>query len=161
RVTNRRSQRFAVTYDAVHRPLTRTGTKSTVDSLGYAANWRIMAAWNGISRDSMFFSSAGWLDSVKTRFAGGQWFRTTYRPTSNQQLDSVAIASSSGITFPSRKFVYDPTSTAELKQISKAVGSALTRTDSFTTLHQVYESTYSLPSADSAFWRAYLSDSLG
>ena len=177
-VTNRRSQRFAVTYDAVHRPLTRTGTKSTVDSLGYSANWRVMAAWNAISRDSMFFSSAGWLDSVKTRFAGGQWFRTTYRPTSNQQLDSVAIASSSGITFPSPKFVYDPTSTAllkaiagsdtasftydaEFKQISKTLGSALTRTDSFTTLHQIYESTYSLPSADSAFWRAYLSDSLG
>jgi len=58
-VTNRRSQRFAVSYDAAHRLLTRTGTKSTVDSLGYAANWRSVAAWNSISRDSMFCSSAG------------------------------------------------------------------------------------------------------
>lgn len=176
--TNRRGQMVSRAYDALHRLTSKSGTNASTDNFAYSSNRRVMVGWNTVSRDSVFMSTGSWVDSVVTRFDNGKRFRIGYRPTSNQQLDSVAITTSTSIVFPSRKFQYDPHTTAllkavvgydtlsywydaELKRISTQIGQWLTRTDSFTTLHEVYQSKYLLGVVDTAMWRAYTLDSLG
>lgn len=92
--TNRRGQRRTFAYDVLGRLVARTaptGGGAAVDSFAVSANGRVTAAWNGIARDSQFFSPNGWRDSAVTHLDGTRYLRT-YLPDANGRLSQVAVS---------------------------------------------------------------------
>lgn len=176
--TSRSGQTLTLRYDALHRLLSRTGA-GVADSFGYDSVGRVRVGWNGISRDSVFSSVTGWTDSVVT-WIGGQRFRRYYHPTARQQLDSMAVAASSGIPFLSTSVYWDSTTSlpdsVRLKgrmirykyngemlrdTVTYETAPITTQTTTFTTDHRVLRLAFPSAILDSAFGRGYGYDSLG
>lgn len=107
---NRRLQVAAYTYDAGHRPTLKTGANTDTTSWTYSADHRIISATSPWAVDTQFVSTAGRLDSVRTRL-GGQTFTQRFRYTTAGRLDSVEVAGG-GVAFLARKYVWDAQSGA-------------------------------------------------
>lgn len=176
--TNERGQRVDQTWDALHRPVSKSGMNTTTDSLLYSSDGRITVGVNTVSRDSIFRAPSSWLDSVVTRFSDGKRYRYFYGHNSNLMLDSIRIASSSNISFPKQYFSYDArtkdadTVRLDLDTVTTAFnsalltqiihwGSGLTQTFNYTSGGLLEGSNFNQPLVDSAFWRAYDRDSTG
>ena len=174
RWTNRRGQQINYTYDALNRPLTKSGTNTTTDSLWYSADGLKMAAWNAVSRDSVYMRADGWVDSVIT-FIAGKKFKRTYRPNDVQQLDSIKFANDAGITFAPRHYGWNR-QTGALDTVSinghitrftrnndlvavQTIWPSLTRTAQWTSIHRPGEQTFSVGSVNDALFRRYSYDS--
>jgi RHS repeat-associated protein len=171
--TNRRGQQINYTYDALDRLVSKSGTNTSTDSLAYSTDGKIAVMWNAVERDSVFRDSTGWVTSVVTRVSG-QRFQITYRPNNIQQIDTVLI-SGGGITFAVRHYGWNRT-IGTLDTISvngtltrfvrnkdllptQTIWPSLTRTDAWTAIHSVSQSTFSVPSVDTALSRRYSYDS--
>lgn len=180
--TNRRGETVDLRYDRLGRVVSKRGTNVVADSFAYSADHRRLVGINAVSLDSIFLSSALFPDSVVTRL-GGQRFRLHYRANPTFQLDSIGIATASGITFANRRYYWNP---AHEQLDSVRVGTALvkfTRTDdrwddttmfpgrikridSYTSLHAPYQTKFDDPdhfpsSVEFSLWRGYATDSLG
>ena len=107
---NRRAQQVTYTYDAGHRATTKAGTNTDTTTWGYSANHRIMSATSPWAVDTQFVSTAGRLDSLRTRL-GGQTFTQRFRYTTGGRLDSVEVVGG-GVAFLARKYFWDAQSGA-------------------------------------------------
>ncbi len=107
RAVNRRGQAIALSYDALHRDTSKTGTNTDIDRWSYSTNGLIVTATSPITTETSYFNVHGQPDSVVTLMAG-QTFWRRYHYTSVGMLDSVAV-SGGGIAFRSRKYVIDTT----------------------------------------------------
>jgi RHS repeat-associated protein len=174
RWTNRRGQQINYTYDALNRPLTKSGTNTTTDSLWYSSDGLKMAAWNFVSRDSVYLRTDGWVDSVIT-FIAGRKFKRIYRPNNVQQLDSVKFSNDAGITFAPRHYGWNR-QTGALDTVSingqitrfarnndllplQTIWPSLTRTAQWTSIHRPGEQTFSVGAVNDALFRRYSYDS--
>lgn len=177
-VTNRRGQSLKMTYDGLHRLLSKNGDNVTADNYAYSTDQRVTVGWNSVSRDSMFTGSLGWTDSVVT-ILNGKRFRIWYRPTTTQLLDSMDIATTAGVAFHGTKFVWNMQtgvlSTARVngetvnfgydneqkRDTTQWMVPDLARYDDYTSIHHRYQSSFSANQVDSAFYRGYHYDPLG
>lgn len=107
---NRRQQAVTYTYDVGHRITLKFGANTDTTSWGYSANHRIVMAKSPWALDTQFVSTAGRLDSTRTRL-GGQAFTQRFRYTTGGRLDSVEVVGG-GITFLGRKYFWDAQSGA-------------------------------------------------
>lgn len=172
--TNRRGQQISYTYDALNRPLSKTGTNTTADSLWYSPDGLKMASWNAASTDSIYFSSTGWVDSVVT-LLGGKKFKRAYTATSVQRLDGVTITSDAGITFAPRRFAWNSltgaldtafvngqatrfTRNREMLP-TQTIWPSITRTHQWTDIHRPGEQSFSDATVNTALFRRYGYDS--
>ena len=110
RAKNRRGQTLDYVYDAGHRVTGKSGTNTDATSWGYSADGRIVRATSPWAVDSQFFSSAGRLDSVRTKLAS-QTFTQRFRYTIVGALDSVTITGG-GVTFLARKYLWNAQSSS-------------------------------------------------
>lgn len=176
--TNRRNQTVNLTYDVLHRLLSRTGP-AMADSFAYNPLGTVVVGWNAVSRDSIYLRANGWTDAVAT-VIGGQRFRRQYVPDSYGRLDSVALTSTTALQLPHRKYVWNaathaldeirvaghPTRfsyDAEQKSISRRWPNGIVRTIRHTGNHQVDSVIYTtgVPSFDNQMSRSYGYDTLG
>lgn len=167
---NRRGQQVSYTYDQLNRPTSKSGTNTTTDSIAYSPNGLTLVTWNSASRDSVFFRSNGWVDSVVTRI-GGRRFRTLYRPTSVNRLDAVEFLNDAGIVFANRRFGWNlqtgALDTAVVNgQVTRFVRDneflptqtlwpSLTRTAQWTAIHRPGEVAFSDPTVNTALFRRF------
>ena len=172
--TNRRGQQISFTYDSLNRPLSKTGTNTTADSLWYSSNGLKMASWNAVSTDSIYFDSTGWVDSVVT-LLGGQKFKRAYTATNVQQLDTVTISGNSGITFAQRRFAWNSlTGALDTAYVNgqatrftrnqemlptQTIWPSITRTHQWTDIHRPAEQSFSDATVNTALFRRYGYDS--
>ena len=107
--TNRRGQRIDVAYDSLDRPKTMGGpTNIVADSFSYNPTGTIVVGWNAVSMDSVFTSPSGWVDSVVTRRQPANTrYRRYYHHNNSMQLDSVGLATTSGITFANAHYYWN------------------------------------------------------
>ena len=178
RTKNRRGDTILVSYDAAHRVRSKSGQNVVVDSFAYAQNGRQVTAWNSVSRNELHFAESGWQDSAVTEIAGKR-FRIHYLPDTLQRLDSVSIASNSGITFMPRSYLYSGF-TGKLFRITlngqnttlnttlDLLPSTFTYPTSvgytshlWTANHGLYDKTFSKTALDTGLRRAYGYDKLG
>ena len=174
RWNNRRGQQVSYTYDALNRPLSKTGTNTSSDSLWYSADGLRMASWNSSSTDSIYFRANGWVDSAVT-LLGGKRFKRAYTPTSVQRLDAVTITNNAGITFAPRRFAWNSLTGAldtayvngqatgfsrnrEMLPI-QTVWPSISRTNQWTAIHRPGEQSYSNSTVNTALFRRYGYDS--
>lgn len=171
---NRRGQQISYTYDQLNRPISKSGTNTTTDSLAYSLDGLKVAMWNSVSRDSIFFRSNGWVDSVVTRI-GGRRFRTLYRPTGINRLDAVEFSNDAGIAFANRRFGWRlETGTLDTAivngQVTRFVRNneflptqtnwpSLSRTHQWTAIHRPGELSFSDPTVNTALFRRFSYDS--
>ncbi|MGH7719686.1 MAG: RHS repeat domain-containing protein [Gemmatimonadaceae bacterium] len=180
--TNRRGQRVDLTYDAVSRLISKRGPANVVaDSFAYATGTfgARMLAYNAVSRDSVFTSPLGWVDSVVTRLAtdSTKRFRIRYRPDAMPRLDSIGMEPVGAITFPMRRFYWSSGTGLldslrvgdklvtfgrgdEGQRTTTTWEGSLTRTETHTRLHQGSTVSYNNTTVDAALWRGYGYDSL-
>jgi RHS repeat-associated protein len=172
---NRRGDTLRTRFDALHRLVARRGTNIVADSFWYSSNRRQVVGLNSVSRVEEFLSTAGWVDSVVTFLNGTRRFRVRYKPTSALQLDSIGISTSTSIVFTPRQYTWH-SATALLESVrvgAKVISfqrnaerlvstttwpaspTNVVLTESYTTLHQVYSSTYNHSALDVPFWRGY------
>lgn len=108
--TNRRGQRVDQSFDDLGRLLARSGDNVPTDSFSYSSDSRKVAYWNDVSRDSLFYSADGWLDSTVTRIAGRR-FRIFNAPDPLLRLDSASVLSQlGGPSMSTRRAVWNPMS---------------------------------------------------
>jgi RHS repeat-associated protein len=113
RVINRRGQATEMTYDSLHRQLTRTGAAITSDTVSYSTNGRVITASSGVAGQVTYLNGRLQVDSARTVFrAPGDpsrvyWRRYWYQ-AANGLLDSVT-ATAPGTTLLSRAYAYRPT----------------------------------------------------
>lgn len=172
--TNRRGQQVSYTYDALNRPISKSGTNTTTDSMAYSADGLRMVTWNAVSRDSTFLRADGWVDSVVTRIAGRR-FRRLYVPTNIQRLDAVELWNDAGITFANRRFAWNAqtggldtafvngqatrfTRNREMLPI-QTIWPSLSRTHQWTAIHLPGEQSFSDAGVNAALFRRYSYDS--
>ena len=177
---NRRGDTLKTTYDDLHRRLTKSGQVAVVDSFSYAASGRVVSAWNKNASVSMFADESGWVDSVVTRLATDttKRFRVLYTKTAVCQLDSVDIASNTPISFTRRKYVWNATKgvldsirlggestvigrNTELLRSTIAFPVGVTRTESTLSIHNQFQSAYSVTGVDTLLWRTSGFDAAG
>lgn len=101
---NRRQQAVTYNYDVGHRITLKFDTNADTTSWGYSADDRVMMAKKRWAVDTQFVSTAGRLDSTRTRL-GGQAFTQRFRYTTAGQLDSVEVVGG-GVTFLARKYLW-------------------------------------------------------
>ena len=181
---NRRGQAVLLTYDTLHRVLSKGGTNTSLDSLGYSRDGRISVGWNTVSRDSTFRSPSGWVDSVVTSIAGKRFRQQFTKSPRAWLLDSARTASiNTSIVFAKRGFTRD---SATLRVIASREEGAwqsfaanadgrrdttsykfggglpanFKRTDSHTAIHQTYRQQFTSATLNPAFSRGYGYDSL-
>jgi RHS repeat-associated protein len=171
--TNRRGQQVSYTYDQLNRPTSKSGTNTTTDSIAYSFDGLKVVAWNSVSRDSVFFRSNGWVDSVATRI-GGRRFRTFYRPTSVNRLDAVEFVNDAGIAFANRRFGWNlQTGALDTALVNSQVTRfarnneflptqtlwpSLTRTHQWTAVHRPGELSFSDPTVNASLFRGFSYD---
>ena len=177
---NRRGDTLKTTYDELHRRLTKSGQLVVTDSFSYAANGRVVSAWNKNASVSMFADGSGWVDSVVTRLATDttKRFRVLYTKTAVAQLDSVDIASNTPIAFTRRKYVWNGSKgvldsirlngqstvigrNAELLRSTIAFPVGVTRTESTLSIHNQFQSAYNVTGVDTLLWRTSGFDAAG
>jgi RHS repeat-associated protein len=173
--TNRRGQAIHYTYDALHRRVSKSGTRASSDNFGYDPFDRVFASWNSVTRDSIFFSPTGWTDSAVT-IVGGKRFRRLYLPTSMQLLDSLAVSTTAPVTLAAQKFFWSPyTGMLDSTRVSGRTIGYQRNAAQFLTLvklpiggtealtygsnHQPTTSSFSAHTLDTAFARSYGYDS--
>ena len=102
--TTRRGQTVTVTYDALHRPLTQTGSHAR--SFSYANNGFVVTGTSAASTQTSFLNLRGQADSVQTVLQG-QTFVQRFGYTAAGLLDTVSVTGPGGMTFQGRKYLYD------------------------------------------------------
>jgi len=102
---NRRLQTVTYAYDAGHRATSKLGTNTDSTTWAYSANHRVMSATSPWAVDTQFVSTAGRLDSMRTRL-GGQAFTQRFRYTTGGRLDSVEVVGG-GVAFLARKYFWN------------------------------------------------------
>lgn len=105
RYVNRRGQSVDETYDALDRPLTKSGTNTPSESWSYSANGRVITAVSVVSTDVVYRNVSGQLDSVSTSIAGQTFWRRYFYDASGG-VDSVRTAGG-GLSFVTRRWRYD------------------------------------------------------
>ncbi|MFN2400300.1 MAG: RHS repeat-associated core domain-containing protein, partial [Gemmatimonadaceae bacterium] len=175
--TTRRGHRVDQTFDQLHRIVSKRDTASLLDSLGYSTDGRKVASWNSVSRDSVFLAQSGWTDSVVTRIASKR-FRVKYRPDALLRLDTMDVANDAGITFATRRYVYN-SANAMLDRVKIGSDSVVfsynadfLRTNTnyvpehtnpvvYTSQHRYFTDTLKNSSGQQVFWRGVGYDTLG
>lgn len=176
-ITNRRNQRVDITYDGLHRMLTRSSLAGA-DSAGYDDTNRRTTTWNGIERDSSFFATNGTIDSAVTRFTGlSRRYRWYYHRDSLFRIDSIAITDTSGgLAFHTRTFGYNSSTgtldgigvgatvqmlhNPDMLQVWTALPQGLQWYDTVTTTHELYKRNFTNSVANTAFFQGAGYDSL-
>ena len=180
-MTNRRGQRVDFAYDSLHRELATGGPTNIVpDSFSYNTTNTVVVGWNAISRDSIFTNATGWTDSVVTwRKPANVRYRRHYHHDGSMQLDSVALATTSGISFPTTHYYWDAATraldsigsgtnhillgyTPEFLDSTIAWPGGVVETLTHTSTHFVASTSFSTSAVDQALSRTYgYADSLG
>jgi RHS repeat-associated protein len=175
--TNRRGDTVSHRFDALHRLVTRGGMNIAADSFWYSTDRRRVVGLNSVSRVEQFLSPSGWVDSIRTYLNGTRWFRVRYKPTAQFDVDSIGISTSTSIVFARRQyFRHSQTTLLDSVLIGSWVikfqrnGERLTtsttypfgavRTDAYTSVHQIHNSSFNVSTLNLALWRAYNFDSL-
>jgi RHS repeat-associated protein len=179
--TNQRGQRLDFLYDSAGRLLSKRGPSNVVaDSFAYNLSGTIFVALNATSRDSVFLSATGWTDSTVARFAAdpAKRFHVVYKHDSQFRPISLGIDTVSGITFPTRTFNWNSgtgllsslvlgTKTVsfgvnnEGRRDSLTYEGSLQRTETYSSIHTLSNSTYNNSAINGAFFRGYGVDSIG
>jgi RHS repeat-associated protein len=178
--TNRRGQALSYGYDALDRILAKTGTNTVADSFAYSADFRRLARWNNIERDSAFLNAILLPDTVITRVAGRRFEFHYYRNTV-AAMDSVRIrdAGSGGLAFSTRGYARNDTTfvTNTFKigsqstsvvlnrdylptQVNWPTSPALSMTTNYTQHHQSMVDEYSDATVNATLGRSWAYDSL-
>jgi RHS repeat-associated protein len=176
RTVNRRGDTVLVSYDGAHRIRSKYGQNVTVDSFAYAQGGLQVTAWNTVSRNELHLAKSGWQDSAVTEIAGKR-FRLFYRPDTLLRLDSMNVASNSGITFMARGYRRSATTgmldRIRLNSESIFLGTnldlqpltftypSIQTTHSWTANHTLYDKSFNKISVDTALRRAYGYDGQG
>ena len=182
--TDRRGQRTDMAYDSLGRVLAKTGAGVMPDTFSFNPTGTVVVAWSAAERDSTFSSPIGWPDSIVTWLepAHKRFRRFYHRSSSTNQMDSIGIATTSGIHFANRYFTWDPV-TAALERISTSApqrnygaltftpelldstiswGDSVTETLSHTSRHEVMSTNFTVVAINRALSRSYsYDDSLG
>jgi RHS repeat-associated protein len=175
--TNRRGQRIDLAYDVLHRVLSKTGANVVADYFAYDTVGRRTVGWNAVSRDSIFTSATGWVDSAVTTLAGRR-FRRHYRPTALHQLDSIGISTTAPIAFAARRNFWNPGTgvldslkvngrviklgwNGELLPATVTFPINLQNTATFTAIHAVGGLSFNSTAIGAVLDRGYGQDSLG
>jgi RHS repeat-associated protein len=110
--TNRRGQRIDLTYDALDRPLVKSGTNTTSVTFGYSADGRNVVANTAVETDSIYSSagssSAAATDSTVTHIGGMRFRIFHYHGQRMSGVDSTSVLTSvSGLDIKTRKAIYN------------------------------------------------------
>ncbi len=177
---NRRSDTLKTSYDALHRRLSKNGNGAVADSFFYATDGRWSAAHNKYSRDTVFTAATGWTDSIVTRLAT-DWskrLRVSHIPSSVWQLDSIGVSSNMGIGFVARRYFWNTLKSTldsvafngqkvtigydtELMPSTVTQPGGVTRSQSVTSIHDLFQSGYNTIGIDTLLWRSAKYDPLG
>lgn len=173
--TNRRGQIVDYRYDAIGRLVSKKGMNVATDSFAYSPDNRKLVAISTYSLDSLYLNLYGQADSAAT-WLNGKRYRRRYRWNGNDVIDSIGVATTSAIVFAQRRYV-QPTGLLDTLRISGQairfiynkefqrtstlfpVGSPnVTRSEFYTSLHQLYRTSFNTTGIDAGLWRNYAFD---
>ena len=109
-LTNRRGQLLTMTVDNLGRVTSKVGTNTNNDYFSYSTDDRILVAWNGFERDSLFVNpglgTGPVTDSIVTWIDGRRFrvFHGGHKGTAG--IDSTSISSNGSVVFNTRRFTY-------------------------------------------------------
>jgi RHS repeat-associated protein len=173
-ILDRRGQPLTITYDSLHRVQTQTSDVGTTN-FSYSSDERVRAGQTAVAVDSVFTSAVGWVDSSVTWLAG-QRFRRKYVQTAAHDLGTVSINGPSTIAFADRTYSWNNTTgvldaitvagqqttfgytSPEVFRQSTTWPIGVTRTESYTSRHQLSGESFNSSAAQSAFRRDYAYD---
>lgn len=175
--TNRRGQIVSMTYDNAGRITSKTGANTTSDYFSYGAGNRSMAAWNAIESDSIYDWSGATAvgDSTVTRVSG-QRYRILHGYTPSWTgRDSTVIVANTGVTFRTRYLTIDPITgqvgtypdgfntltyayNGEQLRYQTTSGVTGSRLENYTSVHQMYATSFSASSLNNLYGRSYSYD---